>query len=138
MALKPRRSSSSSSSSSSSGSSKRKRSAPKRRYKNPSHIERRLKPLLPLLSASKKQRKSLLGRRRIVSCLCEISKNVLNNNIPLTKERFGRLKKHKNKLRQLNDPKISYKQKTKILQSGGFIPMLLPLAAKLLVNYLIK
>ena len=107
-----------------------------RKKKRPSaqrtRIQKRLRSLLPLLHAPKSQRKTFLRQKRVISCLCEIAKNVLNNNIKLSKPAYKRFKKYRVQLRTLTHPRQPYKTKTKVLQKGGFLNILLPLASTLL------
>ena len=52
--------------------------------------------------------------------------NTLNGNHKLTQDKKGKLKKYKNRLRALVNPKICFKSKRKFLfQKGGFIVPLL-------------
>ena len=55
---------------------------------------------------------------------------MLNGNHKLTKEESSKLKNYKNCLRELIDPKISFKSKRRLLvQNGGFV---FPLLASVL------
>jgi len=64
----------------------------------------------------------------IIDCFSECAKNVLNNvlnnNVPLKRGQFNRLKKKD--VRKLADPRMPLKQKLRILrQKGGFVASLL-------------
>jgi hypothetical protein len=62
----------------------------------------------------------------LIKAIVECAINTLNANHKLTKEDKGKLSKYKNRLRALVNPKISFKNKLKLLiQKGGFIVPLL-------------
>lgn len=98
-------------------------------------------PILKLLSKSKpRQRKEIIKKASpdVIKTISECSLNVLNGNLRLTPTQKRKLKKHKNSLRRLAQRKISTNKRRKIIQSGGFLPLLLaPLLAPL-VGGLIK
>ena len=95
-------------------------------------IRSRLKALIPLLAAPKTRRKQLAKQRRIIAAFCEISHNILNGAIHLSPQHYKKWKRQKAKLRALADPRLSYKRKNHIIQKGGFLNLLLPLASTLL------
>jgi len=69
----------------------------------------------------------------IASCLREICKNLVNNRIPLQAGHVKKLRKHKKLIRELAKKKNSKKKKKELVkQSGGFLPVLLPIVASLL------
>lgn len=93
----------------------------------------RLQPLLPLLKTTNRdERQRLLQRKPVVSSFCELIKNVLKGNITLSRGQKRRWARHKRLLRSMVSRRNTYKHKTKLLQRGGFLPMLLPLAKTLL------
>jgi hypothetical protein len=58
----------------------------------------------------------------LIKAIVECAINTLNGNHKLTKKDKGNLSKYKNRLRALVNPKISFKDKRKLLiQKGGFI-----------------
>ena len=90
--------------------------------------------LQALCHADKKQRKALLrsADKSLIKFICEITVNVLNDNIPLKPCAKKRLRKHKNVLRKLVSVKKNQKngwenKKKVILQSGGgaFLPLVI-------------
>jgi len=62
----------------------------------------------------------------LFKAIVECAINTLNGNHKWTKENKGKLSKYKNRVRALVNPKISFKNKRKLLvQKGGFIVSLL-------------
>jgi hypothetical protein len=62
----------------------------------------------------------------LIKAIVECAINTLNGNHKLSKDEKSRLKRYKNRLRELVNPKISFKCKRKLLiQKGGFIVPLL-------------
>lgn len=73
-------------------------------------------------------RKSILknANPELIRTLCEISLNLVNGNMKVSKNCRARLKKYKKKLRELASSKGKVSSKRKILvQHGGFLPLLL-------------
>jgi len=60
-----------------------------------------------------------------LECLCECSKNLLKGNIPLNSSQFNKLRRYKKVLRTLATKKASNKTRRKLLQKGGFLPLLI-------------
>ena len=86
-------------------------------------------PLLKLLQkATPKVRKSMLKNYcqnpDFVNCLCDCAKNVLKGNVRVSPAQLKVLRRGKLVLRQLALKKTSAKKKKKIIQSGGFLPLL--------------
>ena len=113
----------------------------RKRYSNRLHkkslpphrkIRNRLKALLPLLAAPRSRRKQLAKQRNIITAFCEISHNLLNGVIKLSPQNYKKWRKQRAKLRALANPRLSYKKKDKVIQTGGFLNLLLPLASSLL------
>ena len=92
----------------------------------------RLRALIPLIRARPGQRKTLCKRRGIVKGLCELSLNVLKGSVRLPNTQLEKFRKHRYKLRSLVDPNVNLKKKSIILQKGGFLGALIPLAATLI------
>ena len=63
--------------------------------------------------------------RGAIDCCCEIARNILNTNVPLSERQLKSLRRHSNKLYDLARLKTSIAKKRKILQTGGFLPLLL-------------
>lgn len=62
----------------------------------------------------------------LIKCLCEICHNVLNGNVPISKNAKIQLKKYKKSLRNIVSSKVKLHSKRKIFQQrGGFLPTLL-------------
>lgn len=81
-----------------------------------------------LKDAKPQARRALLASAddELVKAIVECAINTLNGNHKLTKDEKSKLKKYKNRLRALVNPKISFKSKRKLLvQKGGFIVPLL-------------
>ena len=58
--------------------------------------------------------------------------NILKGRIAISRNSKQKLGRYKKQLRTLADKKTSVKKKKKVLQSGGFLPLLLPLLGPLL------
>jgi len=91
------------------------------------------KEYLSLLSKSKKvNRRNVLidlGNKQEIASIAECILNVLNGNIPLKKEEKKKMKRYKNVMRRVVDKKNNMsKKKTLLIQKGGFLPLILPLA----------
>jgi len=63
----------------------------------------------------------------LIEVIVECAINTLSGNHKLTKEDKGKLRKYRNRLRVLVNPKISFKSKRKrLIRKGGFIfPLLI-------------
>ena len=81
-----------------------------------------------LKDAKPQARRALLSSAsdELIKAIVECAINTLNGNHKLSKDEKGKLSKYKNRLRALVNPKISFKNKRKLLiQRGGFIVPLL-------------
>ena len=78
-----------------------------------------------LRDAKPKLRKTILGDKGLLTCLCECSKNILKGNVPLSSAQKRKLRRHRRSLRELTLKKISKKKKNKILQKGKFFGALI-------------
>ena len=77
----------------------------------------------------------------LIRCLCDCAHNVLQGNVEITHHHKRKLKPHKTKLRKLADRKVALKTKRRIIQKGGFLPILLSALAPVIsgvVGSLIK
>ena len=99
-------------------------------------VQKRLKALIPLLKVGRrKERFALLKKRHVMSCLFEISKNVLCGHIPLPNNQMIKWRKHRTNIRLLANKKQSHKKKFTILKQKGdaILPgLLLPIASALI------
>lgn len=91
------------------------------------------KDFLTLLAKSKKpkQRKLLMewAEKTDINAISECAFNVLRGNVPLTAKQRKKLGKFKRTLRTLCNKKTSDRiKKREIVQHGGFLPFLIPLA----------
>jgi hypothetical protein len=55
----------------------------------------------------------------------ELAINLLNQNIPVPQEIRKKLEPHKSKIRRLSQKNSTIKEKRKIVQTGGFLPLFL-------------
>lgn len=116
------------------GSSKRKKTTQqrtRRKQKLPLAIKHR--DYLTLLSKSKNaiRRKKLIdaGDNGQIGAVAECIKNIVDGNVPLKKSQLTRLKKYKTVLRTLRKhPRGANKRKSILMQKGGFLTTLLPIA----------
>ncbi len=95
----------------------------------PDHLVKYYKTLRYLNKCQEKpERKSVVSNanRELIQCICECVHNVVNGNIPISKPRVEKLAGHKKKIAKLLSKQTGLKQKKKLLiQSGGFLPLLL-------------
>jgi hypothetical protein len=81
-----------------------------------------------LKDAKPQARRALLSSAsdELIKVIVECAINTLNGNHKLSTDEKSKLGKYKNRLRELVNPKISFKSKRKLLiQKGGFIVPLL-------------
>ena len=92
----------------------------------------RVKCYMPVLKELQKSRKN--KRKAIIEgcdneliyCLCECVMNVLNGNIPTTKQQKQKLQRYAKTLKKVESRKVSLKKKKELfIQEGGFLPLLL-------------
>jgi hypothetical protein len=106
----------------------------------------RLRKHLPVLKRlarchHKTQQKAILkeGGKELLLCLGECALNLTSGNVPLSKPQLKKLRKYKTPLRILSKKKTSLKQRSQIVQRGGFLPLLLaPIVGTLLGKLLGK
>ena len=90
---------------------------------------------LQLLSKAKPgYRKTLLegAPDKLIILLANCALNILRGQVYITNQQKTRLQQHKSDLRNLANKKVSVKRKKKILQKGGFFPLLLPILGPIL------
>ena len=74
--------------------------------------------------------KYLSNKICIYDALREIAMNIVNKNIPLNRKHINRLNQHTKTIKALKcGTKSKHLRKKLVLQSGGFLPWLLPLVA---------
>lgn len=90
------------------------------------------KEYLTLLAKTKnrKSRNALIdvATASQINALSELIINILNANIPLTSKTKNRLTRYKSDLRQLCRKTLSTKNRKHLLQKGGILNVILPLA----------
>lgn len=85
-------------------------------------------PLLKLLCRAKPALvKAIIkaGDRDLINTLCECSLNVLKGNVRLAPAQKKKLARHKQTLRLLSKKNTSLQRRKALLQTGGFLPLLL-------------
>lgn len=95
----------------------------------PERLKRNISMLHVLSHAKKPQRDALINTasKDQILCLCDCAHNFLNGNIPLSDKDIKKLLRHQDIIRYLASKKrenINNKKKL-IIQSGGFLPILL-------------
>src|SRR6218665_214914 len=91
-------------------------------------LEKYLAMFRILKKASPKVRRQILKNctRSLLCCICECEKNVLKGNVPLSKAQKNKLVRHRDKFRRLVLKKTLVGEKKKLVQSGGFLSVLIP------------
>lgn len=91
--------------------------------------------LLSLLAHAKPSQRAAILKTATssqVKCLCEICKNVLCGNVPVS---VSKLKKYKSTIREVAQKSTNLNRKRKLLcQKGGFLPLILPAIISLLTG----
>ena len=64
--------------------------------------------------------------RDFMNCVCNCARQIIKGRAKIKSDHFKKLSRHKKSLRKLILKKTSLKSKRKILQSGGFLGLLLP------------
>lgn len=94
----------------------------------PNRLKRNISILDVLSKAPKKQREAIINTatKDQLLCICDCANNILKETIPLTEKDFKKLRRHQNIIRYLaeNNKDIEGK-KDYLIQSGGFLPILL-------------
>lgn len=90
------------------------------------------KEYLTLLAKTKnrKNRNALIDIATVsqINALSELIINILNANVPLTPKTKNRLVRYKSDLRQLCQKTLATKSRKQLLQKGGILNVILPLA----------
>jgi hypothetical protein len=93
-----------------------------------SKVKKNINTLRALCHLKKKQAKSLLqaSDKQLIGCICECVHNVANGNVKISQKSLEKIQKHKSKIRKIIGNDVSYQERKKlIVQSGGFLPLLL-------------
>ena len=97
---------------------------------------------IKLLSvATPRARQQLIanGDRELIDCVSECCVNILKGNVPLNEQEKTKLCKHKSNLRKVALKKVSFKEKKRIIQTGGFpIGAILAPVASILASLLFR
>jgi len=99
---------------------------------NQSTMSTRVVKILPVLKKVKrlsttKQRKFIAScNREFLSCICNCAKHLIKGRAKMKPVHLKKLARHKKSFRKLVLKKTSLKAKRKILQTGGFLGLLLP------------
>lgn len=90
-------------------------------------FKKNLDYLSVLCKCKSKQRCTLLktADKQLIQTICDCAENVLSGNVPLDSKSKKKLFKHKRLLRQLRGKKSWLAKRSKLVQSGGFLPALL-------------
>ena len=101
-------------------------------------LKRNASTIKLLCGANSSLRKAVVEKAKddLIRCLCDISFNILKGTAPILRLHKNRLAKHKSSLHRLTDCKLPLKKKRKIIQSGGFLSVLLGAAIPLLGSLL--
>ena len=91
---------------------------------------------LSKLSNDKERVAFLKGcRRSIIYSICEICRNIIRGNMPVSTYRRRQLAKYKDHIREISKKSITLKKRKAILnQHGGFLPSLLIPAVSILAQ----
>ena len=113
----------------------------------PNRLNRNISILDVIAKAPKQQREAIINTatQAQLYCICDCARNILSNNIHISTEELRKLKRYKELVRYLAETKGKRKFKQKkqyLIQSGGFLPLLLaPIlgaAGSILAETLIK
>ena len=96
-------------------------------------MTQRLKAHAPYLhvlaTGNPKQREGVLAgaSKELIYCICECALNILRGNVSLSTKEKKSLKRHRQKLRDLSNKKISIKKKRQLMlkQRGGWVTAVL-------------
>ena len=96
-------------------------------------------PTLQLLqNASAPSRKRILDKAspELICCLCDCAHSIIQENVTLSRHYKQKLRQHKTKLRKLADCKVALKTKKQLIQTRGFLPLLLSTLAPVITSVL--
>ena len=104
------------------------------------NLEKKIHHLHVLANSSPQLRKAIIkyGDRDLIMAICECILNFLNGNINADADLVKKAGKHKKILRKILEPISIKKKKDLLIQSGGFLPMLIPTILGVISNLLIN
>ena len=70
----------------------------------------------------------------LIHCLCDCTHNILQGNVTLSRHYKQKLRQHKTKLRKLADCKVALKTKKQLIQTSGFLLLLLSALAPVITG----
>lgn len=92
--------------------------------------------LQQLCKANSRARQRLLNKESVQKLLREVSLNILKGNVSLKPKQLIKLKKEARFVRRLANPKTTHKSRVRITQKGGFLPLLLLPAIRIIKDLL--
>ena len=83
-------------------------------------------------------RKTIIAKAdpELIKTICDCSLNILSGNLKTSPKTRKQLCRYKSSLRKLTNPKLSLKQKQRVIQKGGFLGALLSAALPIVTNLL--
>jgi hypothetical protein len=90
-------------------------------------LKRHASTMRGLRKASAKRRRQFIETccPDFVDCMSECSRNLLKGNVPVSASQLKKLRRYKKLLRTLAAKRASLRTRRKLLQKGGFLPLLL-------------
>ena len=87
------------------------------------HIKNYLPQLKALKAARTSKRRKIINDADsgLIKAIGESARNCLKGNVPLNRNQFHCLKKHKHSLRRLANKRTPLKTRKRIIQKGGFL-----------------
>lgn len=103
-------------------------------------IKKHAKVLHFLANCDKRHSNAIINEAEpdLINCFSEICHNILQGNVRLSGHQKSKLKKYKTHLRRVAGRNATAKTKKKIIQTGGFLPMLLGSLVKPLLQPLLS
>ena len=102
--------------------------------KHLSHIKEKFHELTFLGKCNPKIRRFILQNsdKKLIKAIRECLHNFLKGNIKVTPDEMKKLKKYKNSIRLLAGENCFKKNKQILVQSGGFLPFIIPVAIEVI------
>jgi hypothetical protein len=90
-------------------------------------LKRHASTMRSLRKASAKRRRQFIESCHpdFVDCMSECSRNLLKENVPVSAGQLKKLRRYKKLLRTIAAKRASVKTRHKLLQKGGFLPLIL-------------
>lgn len=90
-------------------------------------LERNRAAIIALNRATKATKMLMLdaASKDLVLALVEIAQNIISGNVPLNPQQLKQLRRHQQDLQMLVKPKTTIINRKRILQKGGFLPLIL-------------